>query len=245
MVPKMSDMADDFDPRTFPRKLNLGCGYDLRPGYLNIDFQEFHSPELVADVRKLDMLPSEFYHEIIAQDILEHLARCDTLPTLREWSRLLVPCGVLKIRTPNLIGLMHLFLKKRSVEEQLELTQCAYGTQAYTGDFHLNSFTEITLRYFLHESGFLVREIEPFDEWMFNVTAEKHAQAVFELGSLPFMQCCGSTAVNDAPTSNPTVVPYGVAVRELVDRTYRGVARRGARVFQYLRSEAWRGTLQR
>ncbi len=56
-----------------PDRLNLGCGWDLREGYLNVDVHDFHKPDLVADVTKLDMLPSGRYREIIAQDVLEHL----------------------------------------------------------------------------------------------------------------------------------------------------------------------------
>lgn len=83
----------EFDYSKYPKKLNLGCGFDIRPDYINIDFQDFHNPDLVADIRKLDMLPSGLYDEVIAQDCLEHFPRCDTEPALFEWSRLLKTGG--------------------------------------------------------------------------------------------------------------------------------------------------------
>ena len=123
----------EFDYTKYPLKLNLGCGFDIRSNYLNVDFQEFHNPDLVADIRKLDVLPSGVYEEILAQDCLEHFPRCDAEPTLLEWSRLLKCGGILKLRVPNLIGLLELFNweSKQSVEDQKTLVQCLYGTQAY------------------------------------------------------------------------------------------------------------------
>jgi hypothetical protein len=39
-------------PDPLPRKLNLGCGWDKRDGYLNVDLHGSHDPDLVADVRQ-------------------------------------------------------------------------------------------------------------------------------------------------------------------------------------------------
>src|SRR6516225_5520478 len=92
------------------KKLNLGCGWDLREGYINVDFQPFHNPDLVADVRDLSSLPSGWFEEIVAQDVLEHLPRLDTLRTLAEWNRLLCLGGFLHLRMPNIIGLAELLV---------------------------------------------------------------------------------------------------------------------------------------
>jgi predicted SAM-dependent methyltransferase len=165
----------DFDYSQYPRKLNLGCGFDIRSGYLNIDFQDFHKPDIVADIRKLDMLPSNFYEEIVAQDCLEHFPRYDTEPALAEWSRLLKSGGILKLRVPNLIGLLELFLweSKQSVEEQKTLVQCMYGTQAYDGDWHFTGFTQILLEHYLKQARFCKINFETKDHWLFEVTCEK------------------------------------------------------------------------
>ncbi|MBE9035245.1 class I SAM-dependent methyltransferase [aff. Roholtiella sp. LEGE 12411] len=165
----------EFDYLQYPRKLNLGCGFDIRSGYLNVDFQDFHNPDLVADIRKLDILPSGFYEEVIAQDCLEHFPRCDTEPALAEWSRLLKSGGILKLRVPNLIGLLELFLweSKQSAEEQKVLVQCMYGTQAYDGDWHLTGFTQILLEHYLEKAGFNNIKFETKDHWLFEVICEK------------------------------------------------------------------------
>jgi predicted SAM-dependent methyltransferase len=162
-----------FDYFQYPPRLNLGCGFDIKSGYLNVDFQDFHNPDLVADIRSLTMLPSDFYEEIIAQDCLEHLPRCDTVPTLKEWFRLLKAEGVLRLRVPNLIGLLRLLESANLVEAQERLIQNLFGTQSYTGDWHFVGFTQLLLNHYLKEVGFSEVFFEVQDQWLFNVTARK------------------------------------------------------------------------
>ena len=168
-------MVLNFDYSKEPAKLNLGCGFDIRQGYLNVDIQPFHQPDLVADICNLNMLPSDYYEEIIAQDCLEHIPRTETQNVLNEWSRLLKPSGKLILRVPNVLGLLKLFSKKEfsSVEKQQELIQCLFGTQAYDGDYHYTSFTELLIKHYLENAGLNIVSIKPKDEWLFDITAQK------------------------------------------------------------------------
>lgn len=184
----MNTRTSGFDHSRYPLRVNLGCGFDVRDGYLNVDFAEGHDPDLVADVRHLDLLPSALYEEVLAQDILEHLPRADARPALLEWARLLRPGGLLRLRVPDLIGLLGLLGRRRALEEQHELVQCLYGTQAYPGDYHLNGFTEVLLRHMLHDAGFTDVVLSHRDEWLFEVTAVRSSDpGPLALGDLPFM----------------------------------------------------------
>lgn len=40
------------------RRLNVGCGFDIRPDYINVDMNDFHSPDVVADIVDLDGFPT-------------------------------------------------------------------------------------------------------------------------------------------------------------------------------------------
>lgn len=221
-------------PENHPPRLNLGCGFDKREGYLNVDLQDFHDPDLVADIRRLDMLDTGRYEEIIAQDILEHLERDDVPPTLAEWGRLLAPGGRLILRVPDLIGLAKVMARKPTVQEHEILIRNLYGTQAYTGDYHQSGFTELTLRAQLHDAGFLVRELVAKDEWMFDVVAERVEDVgEFDPGPLPFLRMCDH---NDD-------VEFDVyAQRELgtVDRLISTVGRRLPDAVAEPARDAWR-----
>jgi predicted SAM-dependent methyltransferase len=168
-------MQLEFDYAKFPRRLNLGCGFDLRQGYLNVDLQSCHKPDLIADVGELDFLPAGYYEEILAQDVLEHLPRMSTCKTLVHWNRLLAPGGLLRLRVPNVLAILERMASgtNQSVAKQEELIQFLFGTQAYTGDFHLTSFTEVLLRHYLQTTGYEVVSIETMDDGNFDATSRK------------------------------------------------------------------------
>lgn len=176
---------DAFRAEDHPRKLNLGCGFDHKQGYLNVDFREFHEPDVVADVCDLSTLPSGFYDEVLAQDLLEHLPRSRTRLALREWNRVLRSSGTLRLRTTSLLGLLDLFRRRefRAIEGQEQLVQCLFGTQAYEGDFHYTAFTEPLLRHYLDDTGFRVLSISTVDEWLFDIEASKVREAPRPAGS--------------------------------------------------------------
>ena len=167
------------------RKLNLGCGFDHRDGYLNVDLQSFHKPDLVADCCEL-ALPDGHYEEVVARDLLEHLPRSHTAKALAEWNRVLAADGVLLIRTTRLEGILELLNlpQFKGIEKQRELIQCLFGTQAYDGDFHHTAFTEPLLHDYLENAGFLVEKISVRDHWLFDATARKMTSELRSRGLL-------------------------------------------------------------
>jgi predicted SAM-dependent methyltransferase len=168
-----------FDPSAHPRRVNLGCGFDKRDGYLNVDLHSMHSPDLVSEVTDLRSLPSNYYEHAVAQDVLEHITRLRTRTALREWNRILQTGGTLELRVPNVVGLVQLLMQKqnRSPARQEQLLQCLFGTQRYDGDFHQSGFTDIYLKALLEEAGFKVVKLASMDEWLFHVLARKVAHA--------------------------------------------------------------------
>jgi glycosyltransferase involved in cell wall biosynthesis len=164
-----------FDYRSHPKKVNLGCGFDNRTGYLNIDLNDFHGADLVSDVTRLDLLPSLHYEQAVANDVLEHIPRAKCQNALKEWNRILQFDGMLILQVPNVIGLLKLLTDadQQSFEAQNHLLQCLFGTQGYSGDFHYNGFTEVTLRSLLISSGFELITIKERDVWLFEVEAKK------------------------------------------------------------------------
>lgn len=162
-------------PDPLPKRMNVGCGYDVRSGYLNVDLQPKHSPDLVADATHLPMLPSGYFQEILAQDVLEHFERARTQPALDEWNRLLEEDGILILRVPSLFDLFEMLSapERRGFDQAQEIVHLLYGTQAYTGDYHLTSFTPELLDGYLARAGFLVCEASLLHGWLFDVRARK------------------------------------------------------------------------
>ena len=83
-------------------KLNLGCGTNLFPGFVNVDIGNFH-PESENFVRHdLEKTPLPFkndtFTEIEAHQIMEHLHNFPKL--MNECHRILKPGGTLTVSVP-------------------------------------------------------------------------------------------------------------------------------------------------
>lgn len=82
------------------RKLNLGCGRDIRSGFVNLDQTPLPGVDVVHDLGRLPLpFGDGAFDEILCQDILEHLH--DYVPLLGELHRILAPGGRLVMRVPH------------------------------------------------------------------------------------------------------------------------------------------------
>lgn len=105
------------------KRLNLGCGRDIREGWINLDCASLPGVDVVHDLTRLPLpFADNEFDEICCKDILEHL---DYIPVLRDIHRILKPGGKLLIRVPH-------FTSK----------------DAYGDPTHCRFFTIHTFRYF-------------------------------------------------------------------------------------------------
>lgn len=82
-------------------KLNLGCGYDNKEGYINVDISKNVKPDVVHDLNKTPYpFKENSITEIYARDVLEHFPREKLMPILEEWYRISKPGAKWIIRTP-------------------------------------------------------------------------------------------------------------------------------------------------
>jgi SAM-dependent methyltransferase len=81
-------------------RLNLGCGTDIKKGYLNIDFEKAKGIDKTHD---LNVFPYPFknnqFEEIEMRNILEHLN--DSYNVMLEIHRICAPNAIVKIRVPH------------------------------------------------------------------------------------------------------------------------------------------------
>ncbi|RUU61277.1 methyltransferase domain-containing protein [Mesorhizobium sp. M2C.T.Ca.TU.002.02.1.1] len=160
------------------KKLNLGCGWDIREGFLNVDLHDFHKPDYVADILDLHELPSGHYNIIVAQDVLEHIERAKQVPALKEWARLLSAHGRLKVRLPSLFDMLRMGTGKGwfSIQAHAHLVNMVYGTQAYNGDYHLAGHTALTLVDAGKQVSLAISHASVKDGWLFDVEFARNTE---------------------------------------------------------------------
>jgi SAM-dependent methyltransferase len=82
-----------------PRRLNVGCGTDIRAGWLNLDVAALDGVDVVHDLEARPWpFPSGTFDEIELINVLEHLS--DTIGTMEELHRLAAPGAKVTIRVP-------------------------------------------------------------------------------------------------------------------------------------------------
>ena len=80
-------------------KLNVGAGTEILQGYINLDIVNLVGTDIVADVNKKLPFKDNYFDEILASDIIEHV---DNVPkVIKELHRILKTGGKLKIKVPH------------------------------------------------------------------------------------------------------------------------------------------------
>ncbi len=116
-------------------KINLGCGYDHRRGYLNVDVDPRVKPDLVHDLLKPLPFSDDSVAEIILQDVLEHFTKEQALLLLTYCSRVLQKGGSLTVRVPNVFSI----LKKYTNQPDL-LMLFLYGDTTKNGTWGAHKY---------------------------------------------------------------------------------------------------------
>jgi len=135
-------------------KLNLGCGTDIKPGYINIDVRKTVESVVVCDLTKpLPFLPASV-EEIFACDILEHMSFRLIQTVLKDWFRVLQPGGKLFIQSPHLFSMCTFALSAKSVQEREKAIARFFGGQNYPENTHMTAIDEVVISHQLKEAGF-------------------------------------------------------------------------------------------
>jgi predicted SAM-dependent methyltransferase len=92
------------------RRLHLGAGENVLPGWLNADLHDYGRGDLVfIDAREPFPLPDASFDEVFSEHMLEHLTYAEGQNCLRESLRVLRPGGRIRIATPSLERLARLY----------------------------------------------------------------------------------------------------------------------------------------
>jgi SAM-dependent methyltransferase len=80
-------------------KLNIGCGTDTRPCYINLDIAQLPGVDIVHDINMPLPFAAGVFTEILALDVLEHVT--DLPAVMKELHRVLAPDGRLILKVPH------------------------------------------------------------------------------------------------------------------------------------------------
>lgn len=149
-----SDFYDGFSKlQTTSFKVEIGAGDHPLPGYLHLDVRPLPHIEFVADAKELPF-DDNIVDQLAAYNILEHFARKDVVPVLKEWHRVLRPGGFIEIFGPNLHGYMKAYVEGRDGWDFNRFEIWVYGHEDYEENFHKVGFSVDSLTQLLLESGF-------------------------------------------------------------------------------------------
>jgi predicted SAM-dependent methyltransferase len=149
-------------------KLHIGCGQNIRPGWLNTDnFPKAHGAMHLDATRRFPF-PDSVFDYAFSEHMIEHVPYADGFSMLKECRRVLKPGGRIRLSTPDFAFLMDLTRADRS---DLQRAYITWTAKKYFPDaphdnpmFVINNFVrewghtfiydERTLREALAEAGF-------------------------------------------------------------------------------------------
>lgn len=140
-------------------KLHLGCGRDLKEGYINIDAQ------LPCDVQHdfRNPLPYEdnSVDEIYSDDVIQIFSREEWKKIKKDWVRVLKPGGILKISCWDFPWVLRTYLLHPEVPYNI---QRIYAGQVNEWDYIKNGFSYESLVHDLKEEGMDLFERKPYEQ---------------------------------------------------------------------------------
>ena len=85
-------------------KLNLGCGFDKREGWLNVDNFPECAPDRMLDIESVPWnLPTDGFDHVLMKHVLEHVGADFAVfaGVMRELHRVTAPDGIVEIHVPH------------------------------------------------------------------------------------------------------------------------------------------------
>lgn len=145
------------------KKLNLGCGDKILPGYLNVDVvasRRGFKPDVICDLRELTPFEDNSVGEILSVHVVEHFWRWEVLDVLKEWVRVLKPGGTMILECPNLLSAAQELLKNPAAgagpgPEGQRTMWVFYGDPGWQDPYmvHRWGYTPLSLARLMHEAG--------------------------------------------------------------------------------------------
>jgi predicted SAM-dependent methyltransferase len=149
-------------------KLNLGCGNDLKEGYVNID--AVLPCDVLHDLRNPLPYPDNSIDEILANGVIQHVSREEWKGIKKDWVRVLKKGGIMHISCWNFPWVLKEFLAH---PDEPYAMQRIYAGQDGEYDYFKNGFTIEKLTRDLQEEGMTNFQRQASGEEFIDLICEK------------------------------------------------------------------------
>jgi predicted SAM-dependent methyltransferase len=156
-------------------KLHLGCGKrDFGPSWVHIDKADF--PHIkYKDVTKLPF-ETGTVDVIYACHLIAYFDREEIIPILKEWKRVLIPGGVLRLATPDFRAMAKMYLRE-NCSNLNQFLGPLYGKME--GIYHKTTYDLYSLIELLASVGF--KDIRKYDRFKTDhARHDDHSAAMIE-----------------------------------------------------------------
>jgi len=96
------------------KKLQIGCGGQLRDGWLNGNYESWRKGTIFLDASKPFPVDGGQFDFVFSEHMIEHIPHDQGMRMLRECYRILKPGGVIRISTPDLQFLFNLYGERKT-----------------------------------------------------------------------------------------------------------------------------------
>lgn len=100
------------------RKLQIGCGKNTLPGWLNADFNPVTPEVIYLNAVAPFPFPDASFDFVFSEHMIEHIPFAAGQKMLRECQRILKPGGKIRLSTPNLKNIASLALDPRTPQKE-------------------------------------------------------------------------------------------------------------------------------
>ena len=152
-------LIKEYYPTNKITKINLGCGNDILPGYINVDrYNNIGKVDLNCDVADLPFKDNTI-DEILTKHLIEHIPLNDIFKVISEWKRVLKIGGVLNLHLPDLELEVMRWLDTPDQDKFLRVHKI-FGEQNHIGNTHYLGFNCASLTNLLNDFNFNVKKCE-------------------------------------------------------------------------------------
>ena len=161
-------------------KLHLGCGKRYLPGYVHVDIDNFNHIDYQSTVDDLSMFKTNSVSEIYASHLLEYYDIYESLEVLKEWKRVLITGGELKVAVPDFQNLVKVYSSTKNISDVIGPIVGRWEVSKSQKIYHKQIFDFKSLKSLLEKAGFQNISSWDWKEFILDFPDyDDHSQAYF------------------------------------------------------------------